>query len=64
MEIKQIHLMQWGDEEKTVVRVVADTDRGNNEEIGTPYNAESIIWADVQAFPVEEIADYAPITEV
>jgi len=58
MQIKKIHSMQWGNIEKTGVCLVADTDTGDNEEIGTPYNKTSIIWADVQAFPIEEIQPF------
>jgi hypothetical protein len=58
MEIKKIHLMQWGDIEKTGVRLIADTDTGDNEDIGTPYGPDSIIWTAVQTFSVEEIQPF------
>lgn len=58
MEIKKIHLMQWGNAEKTGVRLIADTDAGDNKEIGTPYDETSIIWGAVQAFPVDEIQPF------
>ena len=50
--------MRWATPDHTFVVLFADTDTGNNEEIGTPYNGTSIIWEAVQAFPVNEIAAY------
>ena len=50
--------MWWGDEAKTSVGLIADTDQGNELTIGTPYDATSIIWNSVRAFPVNQIADY------
>jgi hypothetical protein len=58
MQIKIIHSMRWATPDQTFVALVADTDTGDNEEIGTPYNGTSIIWEAVQAFPVNEIAAY------
>ena len=58
--------MRWATPDQTFVVLFADTDTGNNEEIGTPYNGTSIIWEAVQAFPVNEIAAYvepAPLLE-
>ena len=64
MEIKKIHSMRWATEDKTFVVLIADTDTGNNEEIATPYDNTSIIWNAVQAFPVDQIADYVePVIE-
>ena len=63
MQITKIHSMWWGDEAKTSVGIIADTDQGNNLTIGTPYDASSIIWGEVQAFPVDQIADYSPPVE-
>lgn len=60
MQVKKIHNMQWADPEHKYVRLVADTDSGDNETIGTPYGEASIIWAAVQAFPVNQIAEYVP----
>jgi hypothetical protein len=58
MQIKKIHSMRWATPEKTFVGLVADTDTGDNESIGTPYSPESIIWDAVREFPVEQISDY------
>jgi hypothetical protein len=58
MEIKKIHSMRWATEDKTFVGLIADTDTGNNESIGTPYNNTSIIWDAVRAFPADQIAPY------
>jgi hypothetical protein len=64
MEIKKIHSMRWATEDKSVVGLIADTDTGDNESIGTPYGETSIIWDAVQAFPVDQIADYVePVAE-
>jgi hypothetical protein len=64
MEIKNIHSMRWATPDNTFVCLFADTDTGNNQEIGTPYNETSIIWDAVRGFPVEQIADYiAPAVE-
>jgi hypothetical protein len=64
MEIKKIHSMRWATEDKTFVGLIADTNTGNNESIGTPYNDTSIIWDAVRAFPVDQIAGYIePIAE-
>lgn len=65
MEIKKIHSMHWATEDKSFVGLVADTDTGNNEEIGTPYDETSIIWDSVRDFPVDQIGEYvAPPEEV
>jgi hypothetical protein len=62
--IKQIHSMRWGDAEHTCVGLTADTETGDGETLGTPYNDTSIIWADVQAFPIANISEYViPIEE-
>ena len=58
MQVKKIHLMQWGTLDKTIVRLIADTDTGDNEEIGTPYSPLSIIWDAVKEFPVDQIQPY------
>ena len=58
MQIKQIHSMRWATPDQTFVVLFADTDTGNNEEIGTPYDSTSIIWVAVQAFPESQIAAY------
>ena len=58
MQIKKIHSMRWATPDQTFVVLFADTDTGNNEEIGTPYDSTSIIWEAVQAFPVSEITAY------
>ena len=58
MEIKKIHSMRWATKDKTFVALIADTDTGNNEQIGTPYDDRSIIWEAVQSFPVDQITDY------
>ena len=58
MNIITIHTMWWGDADRTVVGLIADTDEGTNLKIGTPYGTSSIIWEAVQAFPVNQIAEY------
>lgn len=58
MQIKKIHSMRWATEDKSYVGLVADTDTGNNESIGTPYSEASIIWEAVKAFPVDQIGEY------
>lgn len=58
MEIKKIHSMHWATPDKAYVGLVADTNTGNNESIGTPYSEESIIWDAVKAFPVDQIGEY------
>jgi hypothetical protein len=64
MEIKKIHSMRWATPDNTFVGLIADTDTGNNESIGTPYDNTSIIWDAVQAFPVDQIAAYVePVIE-
>lgn len=55
--------MQWGDENHTCVGLTADTNAGDNVQIGTPYNDMSIIWNAVKSFPVNEIAAFIPSTE-
>ena len=55
--------MWWGDEEQTTVGLIADTDQGTNLTIGTPYDATSIIWNAVQAFPADQITAYLPFVE-
>jgi hypothetical protein len=62
MEIKKIHSMRWATADNTFVGLIADTDTGNNESIGTPYNDTSIIWEAVRAFPVDQIAEYVEPT--
>lgn len=65
MQIKQIHSMQWATEDKSFVGIVADTDTGDNQSIGTPYNETSIIWEAVKAYPVVQIAEYVePAVEI
>jgi hypothetical protein len=59
MQIKKIHSMKWT-EDKSYVVLIADTGTGDSEEIATPYNETSIIWADVQAFPVDQIQPFQP----
>jgi hypothetical protein len=64
MEIKKIHSMRWATADNTFVCLFADTNTGNNEEIGTPYDNTSIIWDAVKSFPTDEIAAYvAPVIE-
>jgi hypothetical protein len=58
MIINKINSMTWGNKEHTVVSLLADTNEGNNLSIGTPYDTSSIIWDAVQAFPVDQIAEY------
>jgi len=58
MQIKIIHSMRWATPDHTFVSIVADTDTGNNESIGTPYDSTSIIWDAVQAFPIDQIDEY------
>lgn len=60
MQVSKIHSMRWGDEARQCVILRADTDTGINEEISTPYNAESVIWDAVQAFPASQIGAYEP----
>lgn len=60
MNIKLIYSMQWASEDRTTVKITADTDTGDREEIFTPYNNTSIIWDAVQAFPADQIAEYVP----
>ena len=56
--------MRWATPDNTFVGLVADTDTGNNESIGTPYDNTSIIWEAVQAFPLDQIAKYVePVIE-
>lgn len=65
MQIKKIYSMQWGDPNHELVRLFADTNEGDNQEVGTPYGPDSIIWESVKAFPIENISPYvAPIDEV
>ena len=59
MKIKKIHSMFWATAEHDTVGLNADTDTGDDQLIGTPYNETSIIWEAVQAFPVDQIAEYA-----
>jgi hypothetical protein len=58
MIIHKIHFMQWADEEKTHVNLVADIDVGAMQQITTPYGKESIIWQWVQEYPVLDIQDF------
>lgn len=58
MQIKKIHSMKWATEDKTFVCLIADTDTGDNEQIGTPYGTDSIIWDAVRAYPVDQIQPY------
>ena len=58
MEIKKIHSIRWATSDNTYVRLIADTDTGNNEEIATPYDQTSIIWDAVRAFPIDQITAY------
>ena len=55
--------MRWATADNTFVCLIADTGTGNNEQIGTPYGNTSIIWEAVQAFPVDQIAEYVERTE-
>lgn len=62
MEIKKIHSMRWATADKAYVGLIADTDTGDQESIGTPYGPDSIIWDAVKEFPVDQIAEYsAPV---
>ena len=64
MQIKKIHSMRWATPDNTFVGLIADTDTGDNESIGTPYNSTSIIWEAIQTFPVDQIASYVePATQ-
>lgn len=56
MHVYKIHRMTWTNADKVRVVLIADTDTGEREEISTPYDATSIIWDAVKAFPVENIA--------
>jgi hypothetical protein len=58
MQIKKIHSMRWATPDNTFVGLIADTDTGDNESIGTPYGTASIIWEALQTFPVDQISDY------
>lgn len=64
MQIKKIHSMRWATADKTYVCLFADTNTGNNEEIGTPYNNTSIIWDAIKLFPTDQIAAYVAPVEV
>jgi len=64
MQIIQIHSMFWGDQNNTLVGLIADTDEGANQLIGTPYSEASIIWDAIKVFPVDQIAAYTPPTTV
>jgi hypothetical protein len=56
--------MQWATQDKSYVVLIADTNTGDSEQIGTPYSEESIIWESVKTFPVEQIAEYVePVIE-
>ena len=55
MQVFKIYQMRWVNEEKSIVSLVADTDTGAQEQIFTPYSAESIIWNEVLSFPPEQI---------
>ena len=50
--------MQWADENKTGVSLLADTDTENKLSIGTPYDTTSIVWDSISKFPLEEISGY------
>lgn len=63
MQVKKIHSMEWGNAEHTCVGLTADTDEGNNQLIGTPYDETSIIWEWVKEFPVDQIAEYVARVE-
>ena len=54
--------MWWGDANRSVVGLIADTNEGTNITIGTPYDATSIVWDAVQAFPVDQISEYVEPT--
>lgn len=60
MKVSKIHSMRWGNEARQSVILRADTDTGMNEEIATPYNADSIIWDAVQTFPADQIEAFVP----
>ena len=56
--------MRWATPDNTFVGLIADTDTGDNESIGTPYDETSIIWDAVRAFPAEQITPYVePVIE-
>lgn len=64
MEIKKIHSVTWGNVDHTGVVLIADTDTGDNQTIGTTYGPESIIWDTLKTFPVDQIAPYVePVIE-
>jgi hypothetical protein len=60
INIKTIHSMRWGSAAHDVVVLDADTDTGDHEQIGTPYDETSIIWEAVSAFPVDQIQPFVP----
>lgn len=60
MQVLAIHEMRWANPEKTSVRLIADTNTGKQELIHTPYNADSIIWDAVRAFPADQIMEMLP----
>ena len=61
IKIKKIHSMQWGDESKNSVLLIADTNTGDFETISTAYNANSIIWVEINTFPIDRIAAYVEL---
>lgn len=63
MKITKIHSMQWADEAKSVVCLTANTDTGNMQSIGTPYDTTSIIWDVISTFQINQIADYVALVE-
>jgi hypothetical protein len=60
MQVFNIHEMRWANVEKNSVYMVADTNTGERELIGTPYNAESIVWSAVRQYPVDQILPMLP----
>jgi hypothetical protein len=64
MLINKISEMQWSDVAHSAVRLIADTDQGNNINVHTLYNSTSIIWETIQAYPQDQILEYIPPSEM
>ena len=62
MRILTLHSINWGNPERSAVRIIADTDQGFNEDIGTPYGPSSILWNYIQTIPVDQIGPYVELT--
>jgi hypothetical protein len=62
-EILSITRMWWGNEAHTVVGLIGSTQSGETREIGTPYDASSIVWDLINQYPIESIEAYTPPTE-